>query len=204
MDRNRVHKCLALFAPFLFLAFFALAEIGCKDREAQPPRVKQKIVRTKTVTVPAQGASVQPEKVPDTKKPDLLPLEVPEPLESIPGLRPKTTRDPFRSFIEIKTHVAPTKKTRKLLTPLQRYSLDQLKVVGIVEGTNIRKALLEDDVGKGYVVGRGEAVGSQGGKIAAIKSDRIIIEETYQDALGKKKVRRITKRLFSADKGGMP
>ena len=135
---------------------------------------------------------------------DLLPLEVPEPLESIPGLRPKTTRDPFRSFIEIKTHVAPTKKTRKLLTPLQRYSLDQLKVVGIVEGTNIRKALLEDDVGKGYVVGRGEAVGSQGGKIAAIKSDRIIIEETYQDALGKKKVRRITKRLFSADKGGMP
>jgi Tfp pilus assembly protein PilP len=87
---------------------------------------------------------------------------------------------------------------------LQRYSLDQLKVVGIIAGGNVRKALLEDDVGKGYVVAVGDAVGSEGGEITAIEKDRIIIESTYRDVLGKKKVRRITKKLYIAEEGENP
>jgi len=94
--------------------------------------------------------------------------------------------------------------TPRIKTPLQRYSLDQLKVVGIIGGGNVRKALLEDDVGKGYVVAVGEAVGSEGGEITAIQKDRIIIESTYRDVFGNKKVRRITKKLYIAEEGENP
>lgn len=204
MDGNRVLKGLALLAPCLLLTAFLLATVGCKEKKVQSPQVKQKIVHTKKTPAPTPEASVQKVEVPEPEKPDLLPLEAPAPEETTPSVRSKTKRDPFRSFIEIKTRVSPVRKPRKIMTPLQRYSLDQLKVVGIVQGFKVHLALLEDDVGKGYTVSIGEAVGNQGGKIAAIQPDRIIIKETYQDALGKKKVRSITKRLFSAEESQRP
>ena len=59
-------------------------------------------------------------------------------------------------------------------------------------------------MGKGYVVSPGDAVGSEGGTITSIRKDRIIIESTYSDVLGNKKVRRITKKLYVSEEGENP
>jgi Tfp pilus assembly protein PilP len=141
----------------------------------------------------------------DPEGAESLPLQPAEEGQQISVYRPKAKRDPFKSFVTTRTAVSARKDdTPKIKTPLQRYSLDQLKVVGIIGGGNVRKALLEDDVGKGYVVAVGDPVGSEGGEITAIAKDRIIIESTYHDVLGNKKVRRITKKLYTAEEGENP
>ena len=193
--------------PFVLLAsalcvFVALAAFGCRDEPPVPRQV------TKKMTAPAQQAPAPPEPIvagPEPKPADSLALKVPEEGQPISVYRPKAQRDPFKSFIATRAAVpSPTETTPRILTPLQRYSLDQLKVVGILAGEDMRKALLEDDVGKGYTVSVGEAVGSEGGKITSIQADRIVIESTYYDALGNAKVRRITKKLYTSEEGENP
>lgn len=125
------------------------------------------------------------------------------PAEATVPERARLKRDPFKSFVEARTQVVPDKSS-KALTPLQRYKLEQLKVVGIVMGADANKALLEDDVGKGYVVTVGDLVGDQEGKITAIEKDKIVIEESYRDVMGEPKVRRIVKRLYAAEEGENP
>lgn len=175
---------------------------GCKDEPATPRQVTKKIVTPpKQVPAPPEPKTAEPGSEPA----DTVPLEPPGETQEVSVFHPKSERDPFKSFVTMRTAVdSPTAKPPRVKTPLQRYSLDQLKVVGIIGGEQMRKALLEDDVGKGYVVSTGDAVGSEGGKITSIQQDRIIIESTYTDVLGNKKVRRITKKLYVSEEGENP
>jgi Tfp pilus assembly protein PilP len=185
-------------------AILAFSIGGCKDEPTTKRQATKKVVPApppKPAPQEAEVAEAEP------KEAESLPLKL-EPSEEAQqdtALRPRAKRDPFKSFVTTRTAVSARKEDApKIKTPLQRYSLDQLKVVGIIGGGNVRKALLEDDVGKGYVVAVGDAVGSEGGEISAIKKDRIIIESTYRDVLGNKKVRRITKKLYIAEEGENP
>ena len=192
--------------PFVLLALalcmvVACVAGGCKDEPPQPRQVTKKVVPPpKQVPV-----SAEPKATESVYEPAGTP---PKPPEEGPGdtvYRPKSERDPFKSFVATRTKATVrSDKAPRIKTPLQRYSLDQLKVVGIIAGGKMRKALLEDDVGKGYVVSPGDAVGSEGGKIASIQKDRIIIESTYRDVLGNEKVRRITKKLYVSEEGENP
>lgn len=191
--------------PFVLLAlvlcvFLACSIGGCKDEPTARREVTKKVIPVpQPMPAPAEPEVVEPEGA------ESLPLQPAEEAQQIPVYRPKAKRDPFKSFVTTRTAVSARKdETPRIKTPLQRYSLDQLKVVGIIAGGNVRKALLEDDVGKGYVVAVGEAVGSEGGEITAIQNDRIIIESTYHDVFGNKKVRRITKKLYIAEEGENP
>jgi Tfp pilus assembly protein PilP len=193
--------------PFVLLALvlcvlLACAAGGCKDEPPSPRQVTKKVVSApEQVPVPPEPKATEPGSEPA----ETLPLEPPEEKQEVSVYRPKSDRDPFKSFVSTRMEtVARTQKTPRIKTPLQRYSLDQLKVVGIIAGGTMSKALLEDDGGKGYVVSAGEAVGSEGGKITSIQKDRIIIESTYRDVLGKEKVRRITKKLYVSEEGENP
>jgi Tfp pilus assembly protein PilP len=193
--------------PFVLLALVlcvlvACAAGGCKDEPPSPRQVTKKVISApEQVPVPPEPKATEPGSEPA----ETLPLEPPEEKQEVSVYRPKSDRDPFKSFVSTRMEtVARTQKTPRIKTPLQRYSLDQLKVVGIIAGGTMSKALLEDDGGKGYVVSAGEAVGSEGGKITSIQKDRIIIESTYRDVLGKEKVRRITKKLYVSEEGENP
>ena len=102
---------------------------------------------------------------------------------------PKGLRNPFKPFLRIK---APEKKkaTRaaekiKIRTPLQRFALEQLSLVGIFWSKDASpKALIQDPEGKGYNVGIGTYVGDRGGKIVKINSKEILVEERTVDILG--------------------
>jgi len=193
--------------PFDLLALalcvvVACAAGGCKDEPPPPRQVTKKIVSApEQVPAPPGPKATEPISEPA----ETLPLEPPEEKQEVSVYRPKSERDPFKSFVTARMErVARTQKTPRIKTPLQRYSLDQLKVVVIIAGGTMSKALLEDDGGKGYVVSAGDAVGSEGGKITSIQKDRIIIESTYRDVLGKEKVRRITKKLYVSEEGENP
>ncbi len=192
----------SLIIGLALLVILSFTAIGCKDEKPAPRQVTKKIV------VPPKQAAAPSD--PEAAAPDTASEEKPaaevvaEPREA-PEFRPLSDRDPFKSFVAARAAETVTRaKTPKIRTPLQRYSLDQLKVVGIIAGGSMRKALLEDDVGKGYVVSPGDAVGSEGGIIASVQQDRIVIESSYVDVLGNKKVRRVTKKLYVSEEGENP
>jgi type IV pilus assembly protein PilP len=102
---------------------------------------------------------------------------------------PKGLRNPFKPFLKMK---APKKKTStkamekiKLRTPLQRFALEQLSLVGIFWSKDMApNALIQDPAGKGYNVGIGTYVGDRGGKIVKINPKEILVEERTVDILG--------------------
>lgn len=202
-----IHRNRKRAGPFVLLALVlcvlvACAAGGCKDEPPAPRQVTKKVVPApEQVPVPPEPKATEP----GSESAETLPLEPPEEKQEASVYRPKSDRDPFKSFVTTRMEATVrTQKAPRIKTPLQRYSLDQLKVVGIIAGGTMRKALLQDDVGKGYVVSAGDAVGSEGGIITSIQEDRIIIESTYRDVLGKEKVRRITKKLYVSEEGENP
>jgi Tfp pilus assembly protein PilP len=95
-------------------------------------------------------------------------------------------RDPFRPFM-LDLHPGP----RQLLTPLQRYQLGQLTVVGTVWNATPPRALLQDSAGMGYIVTLGTPIGPDGGVVAAIAPDGVTVEQRVLDFYGKEQVKRI-------------
>ena len=101
-------------------------------------------------------------------------------------------RDPFRPFT-LNTRI--NGRPREHLSPLERYDLGQLRLVGIVWHVKEPRAMIEDGTGLGYIVKVGTPIGANDGKVRAIKPNEIIIEETYVDLLGSKKRREVNIKL---------
>lgn len=111
---------------------------------------------------------------------------------------PEGKRDPFKPFISQQ----PSGKAKEIpLTPLQKYDISQLKVVGIMWGEKGRYALIEDAEGKGYVVYPGTLVGKNGGKVVKILQDEVIIEERYTDVFGETKTQYVSISLPKEEGG---
>lgn len=101
-------------------------------------------------------------------------------------------RDPFRPFT---LNTRTSNRPRDNLSPLERYDLGQLKLVGVVWHVKEPSAMVEDSAGLGYIVKVGTPMGANDGKVKAIKPNEIIIEETYVDLFGAKKKRDVNIRL---------
>ena len=69
------------------------------------------------------------------------------------------SRDPFRSFANSFAADAKTKIKSQVHVILDQYSLDELKLIGIVTRAEPAKAMLVDPSGKGFVIQRGQFVG---------------------------------------------
>jgi len=109
---------------------------------------------------------------------------------------PAGKRDPFLSPFA----VAPEQMTPdEAKTPLQRFDLGQLKLVGVIWETKEPKALIEDSGGLGYIAMRGTLIGSKGGVIKAIEPKRVVVEEYQTDFYGKRQVQERELQLFVAD-----
>ena len=105
-------------------------------------------------------------------------------------------RDPFLSPF----HIAPEQNVvAEITTPLQRFHLEQLKLVGVVWQTSRPKALIEDEEGLGYIVESGTRIGANGGVIRTIEPGRIVVEEYETNFSGKRWARQRALRLAVAD-----
>ena len=116
------------------------------------------------------------------------------------------TPDPFKPIIQPvikKAKVRTTAKQAKSvpLTPLELFSINQLKLVGITMGQGKNMAMIEDPTGKFYVITTGTLIGLKRGKVTDIHPDRIVIEEKTADSEEQKRVNRIVLELFSETSG---
>lgn len=108
---------------------------------------------------------------------------------------PAGKRDPFLSpFYHQPEQTAP----EEAKTPLQRFDLGQLKLVGIILEEKEPKALIEDSGGLGYIVTKGTPIGSKGGVIKAIEPKRVVVEEYETDFYGKRQAQERELPLFVA------
>ena len=105
-------------------------------------------------------------------------------------------RDPFLSPF----HIAPGQNVvAEATTPLQRFHLGQLKLVGVVWQASQPKALIEDGDGLGYIVEAGTRIGTNGGVIRTIEPERVVVEEYETDFSGKRWARQRALRLAVTD-----
>jgi Tfp pilus assembly protein PilP len=130
------------------------------------------------------------------------------------GQEPETAkRDPFRNYIT--AHVAmpvipeeqaesiaqvdpaaPTAETTEPeevpeapKSPLQRYGVDEYRLLMIVSGTAVPKAVIEDPIGNTWVVQRDTPIGNKGGVVESITQYALVVREPDRDSLVEKTLR---------------
>lgn len=103
-------------------------------------------------------------------------------------------RDPFKSLL-----LGIKEKKTAGLTPLQQRNLGELRVIGIIWGSQGYMAMIETPDGKGFLIKEGTLVGPEGGVVNKITEDSIIIEEIYTDYYGRKKPKKTVLRLHAKE-----
>ncbi len=123
-------------------------------------------------------------------------------LASLPPDMAKTTlydpvrhRDPFRP-----PSIGANSAGASSRTPLERYDLGQLKLVGVVWEEGAASAMVEDSAGKGYIVSTGTLIGSSGGVVRSVEPRRILIEENITNFYGEKEPREVVMKLPEEDR----
>lgn len=108
----------------------------------------------------------------------------------------ESNRDPFRPMT-LRTKVDSNTRKRENLSPLERFELSQLKLVGIVWDVKDSRAMVEDTGGLGYVIKVGTPIGSNDGKVKAIHRNEVVVEEFYSDDYGARKKRDVGMKLLT-------
>ena len=103
-----------------------------------------------------------------------------EPVQSIYVYTPIGKRDPFQNVFAVR-EVTKVKMPGRKPTPLQKWSIDQMRLSMTMTGTSSPFAMIEDPEGRGHAVRLGDFVGQNWGKVTAIKRDEIIVTETITD-----------------------
>ena len=113
--------------------------------------------------------------------------------------------DPFKPFMEtdlalkMKKEEDLRKKTVGKggpISPLQRADIGQFRLVGIAGDANRRMAIVTDGATKKfYPLFVGTYIGLNGGRVAAILPDRVIVQEKAEKKAKKAKIRRMTVML---------
>lgn len=136
---TRVRSCLLLLAV-------SGAALACEDK------VISSSASSSGSAAPARAKSAAPPA--PSAPPPRAPIDESEFVES------ELSRDPFRSYAKsfvVRPSSAGADDSRVVL--MKEYSLDELKLIGIVTRLEPAKAMLVDPTGKGHVIRRGQFVG---------------------------------------------
>jgi len=110
---------------------------------------------------------------------------------------PSGFRDPFLSLLQVKK--VRDQVPLEELTPLQKVSLADLRLQGIIllGKKGVAQVLTPD--GKAHVVTPGTLVGRNRGKVLKITSDEVIVQEEFEDYLGQKVKQETVLRLHTLE-----
>lgn len=130
---------------------------------------------------------------PETKA-DPVDLTLPKKVQQTPAAPVALDghRDPFRPMT-LRPKIS--RPVRENLSPLERFELGQLKLVGIVWDVKDPRAMIEDNAGLGYVIKVGTPIGANDGKVKAIHRNEVVVEEFFSDDFGARKKREVGMKL---------
>ncbi len=94
---------------------------------------------------------------------------------------PSNRRDPFQPYAGVRNMIVTKNKIEIPLEPLQRYDLDQLKVVGIMWDVGRPRAVIADPAGQLHTVFRSQKLGRNNGQVAVIREGELVVVETFED-----------------------
>ncbi|MEW5849625.1 MAG: pilus assembly protein PilP [Myxococcota bacterium] len=139
-----------------------------------------------TTTAPRPSAPTVPVATEATRAE--LTAEPASPTRAYVPVRRAPDKDPFRApELEPPRHEGNSE--------LERYDLDELKLVGIVVGVAVPRAMVEDPHGVGHMVTIGTALGRDGARVSAIRKDEIVVERKVLRPLQKPLVEMLPLRL---------
>ncbi|HSE83203.1 MAG TPA: pilus assembly protein PilP [Thermodesulfobacteriota bacterium] len=111
---------------------------------------------------------------------------------------PSGKRDPFKPFIKLTEKEKETKPSvSELIPPIQRYSLEEFKLVGVLWMQKQPKAMIVDPEKNTYVLSVGDEIGNMQGRIVEIRNNGILVQEKkhFENIFGEKKVETATSVL---------
>lgn len=80
-------------------------------------------------------------------------------------------------------------KPKRVLTPLEKMELSQIKLVAVILMENRQLAMVEETTGKGYEVNIGTYMGKNNGQVSKINQSSIVVKEYVKDYKGKLQAR---------------
>jgi len=169
------------------IVVFGLLAGACGDSTPPPPPSKPAPAQTGLGVVTggsaAAGAGAAAEEAPPADVPPAAAPEGEAPEAEVPyAYSPIGKRDPFRNIFE---QLAQSPEEQEL-TELQKFELDQLKLVAVVTRIATPYAMVEDPNGKGHTLVRGTLIGKHFGQISQIREDCVVVKEDYRDYTGRK------------------
>ena len=90
-------------------------------------------------------------------------------------------RDPFEALTTVKKPLMPA---FIVTTPLQKYALNQLRVIGVIWGKGQPTAMVNAPDGKSYILKKGIKAGKNNGTVIDINKEAIVVEEKFYDFSG--------------------
>ncbi len=122
------------------------------------------------------------------------------------GYVAKSRVDPFMPLIQEKKEIPAPEiqkpdKPQRVLTPLEKMELSQIKLVAVVIMEDRKIAMVEEATGKGYEVGIGTYMGKNQGRVIDITFDTIVVKEIVTDYKGNQIERLQEIKIHKKDSG---
>ncbi|MCP3177420.1 pilus assembly protein PilP [Desulfuromonas sp. KJ2020] len=156
-----------LFFPLLTILLAVGLLSGCgADNDTTKPSPKQKKTVAKTPVKPKEATAPEEEV-----------KEAPQYVYTAEG-----KRDPFKAIVQVQR---VSLEAPEQLTPLQKFDLAQLKLIGIILGKGDPVAMVIAPDQKSYILKKGIKVGRNGGVVTSVEKDAVLVRETYLDMMGK-------------------
>ena len=172
---------------FFYLSLLGWALLSCGGPSPEGKPAKARAVPALQSPLPAQGRPM----VNPLPQPKAVITALPE--KEAPAYIVEGKPDPFKP-LNLEWGSLEKQKLAKVL-PLQQFELSEFELVGILSTSGTRKALVQDLTGKGYLVQVGTKIGKKGGRLSKILSQEVLVEEPYQDYLGRAKIRKVALKL---------
>jgi type IV pilus assembly protein PilP len=183
----------------LLILFMVASSVYCAD----PVSPSQQLKPETPATANSPSAGQTPPSTPQIASPPQAPAGVSQ-ATAIPvpasqaapvsgstySYNPAGKPDPFKPFVDVDVKSAQKKKEESIF-PLERAEIDSFTLVGIMGDSSKRMAVVQDASKKFYPVFVGSYIGTRKGKVTAILSDQITVDELDDN----KKVRKIILKL---------
>lgn len=168
------------YIPVFFICFAAFLFAGCDmilDGDADNFK-KRKEVKVKPVKVDVSDIRKQGEELERLFEDKFVPLEY------------SNEKDPFKSVVDL--YQASQKSVANSENPLRELTLDQISLVGTLEGEVGTIGVLNAG-GNVYYVKSGDKIGKKGGVIIDISDKKLRLRQSEEDIFGN--VRSVIKEL---------